>query len=327
MKTISAQLLSLFQSDASYGYCGLYQFNLVQGGSLYYASGDTDILLETFTSYTDESGNPYMDESGNPYVTETPASQQLYTSGGSVGPYFDRKDNKAKMSQSLGLTVDTLVFDVIPGAAIINGASFLTCIREGIFDGAELIYSGAFWPLNGGYQSPIVPTGAIVKYVGRVAEVDCSRNLATFTINSYLELLNQNMPRNLFSAGCVNTLYDSSCTLNQANFTTSGTALSASQPWSISTNIVAPTGYSCNLGTLIFTSGANQGVSRTIKQFNAGTPGTITLIAPFPSIPANGDTFNISAGCNKTASYCATSMNNLVNFRGMPFIPQQEAAS
>jgi len=310
-KYTSANLQALFALGQA-EYCGLYQFNLVNGGSLYYSSGDVDIYL----NIANADGDPFW-------------ANQYFTSGGSIGPYFDRKDNKAKMHQAIGLQVDTLVFDVIPASSTINGASFLSCVRNGVFDGAELIYLGAFWPLNtaGGFGKPIVPTGTIKKYVGRVAEVDASRNLATFTINSYLELLNQNMPRNLFQATCVNTLYDGSCGLNQSNFTNTGTALSGSLPWSISTNLAAPSPYSYNLGVITFTSGLNEGVSRTVKQFTAGSPGSITLIAPFPSAAAGGDAFSISAGCTKLQQYCAVSMANLANFRGFPYVPQQEAAS
>jgi uncharacterized phage protein (TIGR02218 family) len=324
MKAITPALSSLFATGAA-NYSQLFQFNLAQGGSLYYTSGDADILIPTYNYYTDEAGqNIYTDEAGlNAYTVESAVNYQLYQCERTSGIGLDRKDNKAKMHQAIGLTTDQLIFDMIPGSSQINGAPFLTCVREGVFDGAELIYSAAFWPADSGYSRQVIPTGTIQKYVGRVGEVDASRNLATFTINSYLELLDQNMPRNLFSAGCVNTLYDASCTLNAANFTSSGTALNGSLNWVISSAVPNPSPYSYNLGVVTFTSGANNGVSRTVKSFSSGT---IQLIAPFPSVPANGDTFNISAGCPKLQSYCAVGMNNLSNFRGFPFIPAQESA-
>jgi uncharacterized phage protein (TIGR02218 family) len=323
MKTITPQLQALFDTGQC-NYCGIYQFNMVQGGSLYYASGDVDILIANYTYYTDEAAaNIYTDETGlNPYTTETPASYQLYQSERTSGLGLDRKDNKAKMHQAIGLQVDTLTFDVIPGSSLVNGAPFLQCVREGVFDGAELIYSGAFWSSQA-WQSPVIPTGTIQKYVGRVAEVDAGRTLATFTINSYLELLNQNMPRNLFSAGCVNTLYDASCTLNPANFAVSSTVAGTS---STAYSIYCASSLAANvfsLGTMTFTSGANSGVSRTIKQ---ATSSNIQLIAPFPSAPNTGDAFTLNYGCDKLQSTCATRFANLQNFRGFPFIPNQEAS-
>lgn len=324
MKAITPQLQALFDIGAA-NYAQLFQFNLVQGGSLYYASGDADILIGNYNYYTNESGQDiYTTESGlSGYTTEAAVSYQVYQCERTSGAGFDRKDNKAKMHQAIGLTVDQLIFDVIPGSSQINGAPFLTCVREGVFDGAELIYSAAFWPADSGYSRQVIPTGTIQKYVGRVGEVDASRNLATFTINSYLELLNQNMPRNLFSAGCVNTLYDASCTLNQASFASSGLVSSGSTGYSINIITAVSSNY-YNLGVMIFTSGVNNGVSRTIKM---NTTNNITLIAPFPSAPASSDTFTIYPGCDKTQSTCAVKFANLANFRGFPYIPQQESAS
>src|ERR1700735_3677854 len=174
MKTLTAQLQALF-ATGQMNYCGLYQYKLSGGGYLYYASGDVDISLNT----ADSGGDPFWDN-------------QYFTSGGSTGPYFDRKDNRAKMHVAIGLQVDTLVFDVIPANAMINGSPFLVAAREGVFDGAELTYLGAYWP-GGAYANPVIPTGTVKKFIGNVGNVAISRNLATFTINSYLELLNQNL--------------------------------------------------------------------------------------------------------------------------------------
>jgi uncharacterized phage protein (TIGR02218 family) len=305
-KTLTTQLQNLF-ATGQMKCCGLYQFVLANNsGTLYYSSSDVDIFLKTAIS----GGDPFW-------------NNQLFSAGGSIGPYFDRKDNKAKMHVALGLQVDTLVFDVIPASSTINGAPFLTAVREGVFDGAELTYLGAYWPA-GAYANPVIPTGTVKKYVGNVAEVDISRNLATFTINSYLELLNQNLPRNLFQASCVNTLFDASCTLSQSSFQTTGAAGAGSTASTISATLSQATGY-FNLGTIAFTSGDNAGVSRTIGTYVSG--GTASVIAPFPSGPAAGDTFKIYPGCNKLQQTCGVKFNNLSNFRGFPFIPQQESSA
>jgi len=305
MKTLTSQLQALF-ATGQMNYCGLYAFALSGGGNLYYASGDVDISLKTSGS----GGDPYWDN-------------QYFTAGGSVGPYFDRKDNKAKMHNAIGLTVDTLVFDVIPGAAEIDGGPFLEAVRQGVFDGAELTYLGAYWPV-GAYANPVIPTGTVKKFVGNVGQVNISRNLATFTINSYLEILNQNLPINLFQATCVNTLYDASCTLLQSNFQTSAMAGSSCTQSTINATLSQASGY-FNLGVITFTSGENEGVSRTIGTYTKG--GVVNVIAPFPSAPAPGDTFNIYPGCDRLFFTCGNKFNNSPNFRGFPFIPGPEAAS
>jgi len=79
----------------------------------------------------------------------------------------------------------------------------------------------------------------------------------------------------------------------------------------------APDGW-FNDGLLTFTSGAMNGVSIEVK----GWDGTqITLFLPMAFQPAPLDTFTIEPGCNKTINNCHTKFNNIVNFRGEPFIP------
>jgi len=306
-KTLTTQLQNLF-ATGQMNYANVYQFNLVGGTTLYYCSGDVDIYLKTASS----GGDPFW-------------ANQKFSAGGSIGPYIGRKDSKAKMHSAIGLQVDTLVFDVIPASAQINGANFLTAVREGVFDGANLLYVGVYWPI-GAYANPVIPTGTVKKFLGRVASVGISRNLATFTINSYLELLNQNMPINLYQGSCVNTLYDTSCTLLKSNFLTTSSAITGSTVNNVLATLSQASGY-FSLGTITFTSGVNNGVTRTIKQHTAGTPATINVIAPLPSAPANGDTFSIYPGCDKNESTCATKFSNLPNFRGFPWIPSQENAS
>lgn len=295
MKPASPALVSLLGSR-SFNYAGLYQFSLVGGGNLYYTGGDTDVLF----------------------------GGHLYAAGGSTGPYFDTADSAAKAHWKTGVEVDTLTFDVIPAAATVGGRPLLTAIRQGAFDGAELTFSHAYWPKQS-YVTPVVPTGAVVMFAGRVAEIDWGRSIATVTVNSHLELLNQNMPRNLYQSGCVNTLFDPSCALAKSGFGVAGTALAGGTAGRISTTLANATGY-FDLGSITFTGGANSGTSRCVKSYVQGSPGTVSLISPFPNAPAAGDTFTLYPGCDKTTGTCAAKFANLANFRGFPFIPSNETS-
>lgn len=279
----------------------LYQFSLISGTQLYYCSGDADITW----------------------------NGHLWTAGGTIGPYFDRKDNKAKCHQKVGVEVDTLVFDALPGAATIGAGNvpFLSAIRIGLFDGAEMTLNRAYMPF--GAYGNLTNGGVVTMFAGRIAEIDASRNLATFTINSHLELLNQSMPHNIYQSGCNNSLYDLNCTAVQGSFSSSGTCnSSASQSVVVGTGAFtgAPNDY-YDMGMLTFTSGQNAGLSKSIKQFttSAGV-GTVQMASPFPYTPANGDTFTIAAGCDKSQATCLSKFNNIQHFRGYPYIPIVETA-
>ena len=85
-----------------------------------------------------------------------------------------------------------------------------------------------------------------------------------------------------------------------------------------------PNGY-FNLGTITFTSGPNNGVTRTIKNFTS-LDGVETVV-PFEFTPQSGDTFIIYPGCDKQLATCGGVFGNMANFRGCPFIPSPESAA
>jgi hypothetical protein len=77
-------------------------------------------------------------------------------------------------------------------------------------------------------------------------------------------------------------------------------------------------------GVITLTSGVLTGLSRSVQASDAS--GNITCSSGFPQAPAIGDTFTVRRGCNKSMVNC-TIYSNLINFGGMPFIPQPEASS
>jgi len=300
MKTASAGLIAILGQDL-FQYADLYTFALVDGvTTLRYTSFDTDIV----------------------------ANGNTYSSGSVGGPFFDRQDNKAKCHWKIGVEVDTLIFDVVPGTSTVNSVPFLQACRLGAFDGAEMTLERAFMtPATGGFYPPIsVAAGTVILFAGRVAEIDLGRSLATFNVNSHLELLNLNLPRNLYQTTCVNSLYDPACGVVKASYAQNGTAASGSTASTINATLSQATNW-FDQGSIIFTSGQNTGYARSVKTYTNGSPGTLTLIAPFPFAPSPGDAFTAYPGCDKTTGSggCAK-FNNTARFKGFPFVPVAETA-
>jgi uncharacterized phage protein (TIGR02218 family) len=291
MKPSSPALRTLLASRQFF-VANLYTFTLIGGGVLRYCSGDADIT----------------------------ANGHLYPAGGQVGPFFDSASNRAKAHWKLGVEVDTLTFDVLPGTSTVLGQPFLAACITGAFDGAELTLERAFMPTYGNTSA-----GTVILFVGRVAEVDIGRSMATFSVNSHLELLNLNLPRNLYQAGCTNTLGDASCTVNLAGLGITGAAAAGSSSSVIRATIAQASGY-FDQGKIQFTSGSNAGLWRSVKSWVSGSPGTLSLLAPFPTAPSFGDTFTVYPGCDKTQTTCSGKFGNLANFRGFPYVPIPETA-
>ncbi|MDR3373162.1 MAG: DUF2163 domain-containing protein [Ancalomicrobiaceae bacterium] len=75
-------------------------------------------------------------------------------------------------------------------------------------------------------------------------------------------------------------------------------------------------------GRLDFASGANAGTSVEVKlhQVDDGLA-QFDLWQPAAAIPAVGDAFTVTAGCDKLIDTCDQRFANAVNFRGFPHIP------
>jgi len=52
----------------------------------------------------------------------------------------------------------------------------------------------------------------------------------------------------------------------------------------------------------------------------------LTLSRPLLNIPIAGDTYTLYAGCDKLQATCSGKFNNLVHFRGFPYIPASEVS-
>lgn len=233
----------------------------------------------------------------------------------SLGPGLTR----SRVRFTTGLSVDTLQLSVtdILGTTI-NGKPLIPFIAAGGLNGARLQLDRCFWG-----PTDTAPVGALLWFPGRVAEVPrVDRYEAQIVVRSDLELLDVMVPRDVYQPGCLNTLYAPPCGVVRATYTVGGTATSASTADRTTFNhaMATPATY-FDLGVIRFTSGANNGISRTVKKHLSGS---ISVMPPWPFAVANGDTFSIYPGCDKQQTTCSAKFSNLARFRGQPYIPAPE---
>ena len=75
-------------------------------------------------------------------------------------------------------------------------------------------------------------------------------------------------------------------------------------------------------GRLLWSTGANAGRAMDVKLHQtSGGSVRVTLWQAMAEAIATGDTFQVTAGCNKRFSTCRERFGNAVNFRGFPHIP------
>ena len=242
-------------------------------------------------------------------------AQQPLTVGANtfaVGPVITRD----RIRMTTGIEVSSTTMTLFGGDGIsINGRTVLQAVNRGDFDDAEVSIDKFLSP-----SWSDTTRGSVNMFSGVVTEADADRAQATLQIKCKLQALTKQFPVNYIIPSCIHTLFDAGCTLNKADYQVSGTVGAAPTVSSFDTDLSQADDYFA-LGTLLFTSGVNNGIKRTIKSYASGK---ITLIYPLEAMPAAGDTFNCWPGCDKTQDTCNSKFNNQVNFRGFPYMPTPE---
>ncbi len=225
---------------------------------------------------------------------------------------------RSKIRTVVGVEVDTLDVSVYADQSdLLNGAPWFNAVQRGALDSALLKLERVFMPTPGDTS-----LGAVSLFTGRVSDTQVSRTEANLTIKSELELLNTQLPRNLYQAGCLHTLFDNGCQLNKASYAVAGTIVSADTV-NLATTLNLATDY-FTLGVVKFTSGVNNGVTRSVRYHSGGG---FVFALPLVTAPAAGDTFIAWPGCDKTKTTCSSKFNNVINFRGFPYVPTPETAA
>jgi uncharacterized phage protein (TIGR02218 family) len=286
-KSATPELIALLNSGTQLVYADLYQITLVGGGFLYYTGADKLINL------------PWL---GRTYL---------------VGPLIKR----GRTRMQVGVQVDSLDISLsAPDSVQVNSKPLMAFIAAGGLDGARIELARAFMP-----SWQVDPVGALLMFSGRVNDVSMGRYEARISVQSDLELLDTQVPRNLYQPGCVNTLYDTACGVNRASLTVTSAVSGGITPTRsrFSAALGQAAGY-FELGVASFTTGPNAGVARTVKSFASGV---VETIAPFPFAPQVGNSFTIVPGCDKTVATCNGRFSNKLRFRGFPFIPKPETVT
>jgi uncharacterized phage protein (TIGR02218 family) len=240
-----------------------------------------------------------------------------------LGPIIEAGDVRQKM----GVGVDTMSMSIAPrDSDAVGSVPMMQALAAGLFDGAEV----ARWRMF--LDSSRNLKGVIPEFLGRVGDVKITRTKADIQVRSWLELLNVNVPGHVYQPGCRRVLFDAKCGVSRAAFTVAGVLGSADSTRRVHTTtsaaVVGKPAEWAALGEMAFTSGANAGVARSVSLHGlSGGTATITTIRPFPFQAQAGDTFTITAGCDKKRTTCRDKFSNGARFAGEPFVPPPETTT
>lgn len=163
---------------------------------------------------------------------------------------------------------------------------------------------------------------------GAIGQIRRGRLAFVAEVRSMAHVLGQTVGRT-FQATCDAALGDARCgvDLEDPAYIGTGTVIDLSRDRAFTASGLGAfeAGW-FTFGTLDWTSGANAGRRAEIMLHDASSgTATVTLLeAPVRPIVAD-DAFVIRAGCDKRAETCGAKFANMVNFRGYPHIPGQDA--
>ncbi|MFN4355965.1 DUF2163 domain-containing protein [Parvibaculum sp.] len=154
---------------------------------------------------------------------------------------------------------------------------------------------------------------------GNLGEVSRSGAAFTAELRGLAHRLNQPVGR-LYQYGCDADFCDARCGLAASDWTVEATVGSVSADREIlAAELAAFPAAHFTRGRLAFTSGANDGAVMEVKAHSAGGRIELWRAAARPLMP--GDTFEVTAGCDKQFATCRDRFANAVNFRGFPHMP------
>jgi uncharacterized phage protein (TIGR02218 family) len=130
----------------------------------------------------------------------------------------------------------------------------------------------------------------------------------------------------LYSPSCRADLGDARCLVTLATYTVTGLVTSFTNSRVFFDSARAEANAYFDGGLLTWTGGLNSGRTMEVKAYLLAG-GAFQLVQPMVSAIALGDTYSVSAGCDKQLATCRDKFSNLVHFRGEPHVPQGAGVS
>jgi uncharacterized phage protein (TIGR02218 family) len=216
----------------------------------------------------------------------------------------------SEVTQKVGLAIDSSELSGALAADTLNEAD----LAAGRYDAAAI----EAWLVD--WSEPAL---CVLLAQGTLGEVRREGQAFTAEVRGLSERLAQETGR-LYTATCSADLGDSRCKIDLMSpaFRSAGTVISSETASAfIAGGLDGFEDGRFTAGKLTFTTGANNGLSVDVKSHRKAGAVRLVLWQAMPEPIEAGDTFVVTAGCDKRFETCRARFNNAVNFRGFPHIP------
>ena len=216
-----------------------------------------------------------------------------------------------EMQTEIGLTVANLEVSGALRSDRLSGED----LAAGLYDGAKIEIFRVNWAS---------PDQRLLMRLGTIGEVKRGVSAFAAEVRGLADALQQERGR-IYQYSCDADLGDKRCgiALLTSQFTGTGSVGSLIDPRSFS--VLGLDAFAASWfarGLLTWTAGANKGRAVEVKRhWQAPAGNSIEIWLDMVGAIAAGDTFSVSAGCDKQFLTCRTKFANGNNFRGCPYIP------
>ncbi len=188
-----------------------------------------------------------------------------------------------------------------------------TDIAGGLYDGASVETWLVDWTN---------PETRLLLDIGTIGEIRREGDAFVAELRGVAARLDAEVGRS-YRATCCAHLGDASCRVDLSPWRAEGRVLALPEPATL--GVALDGNHAEGLltgGRLVWTGGANAGHSADLR-LQAGD--LVELWEPPPRAVAVGDTFTLTAGCDKRLATCRDRFANAVNFQGFPHMPGNDA--
>ncbi|MEO1494282.1 MAG: DUF2163 domain-containing protein [Pseudomonadota bacterium] len=194
-------------------------------------------------------------------------------------------------------------------------------VAKGLYHGAEVAHFLVDW------TDPATHT---LLFRGQIGEIRRAGQAFEAEVTGLADRLNQPLGR-AYLHSCDCRLGEGKCGIDLSDpaFLGTGTVADVTSPGALL--VTGLDGFANGWfigGNLTWSTGGNAGLEGHVKSHVAGAEVTsIELWLAPPVAVQPGDTFEVTAGCDKTAATCRAKFDNILNFRGFPHMPGDDVAA
>lgn len=217
----------------------------------------------------------------------------------------------SEIKDSVGLAVDDLEVESALSSERLDEAG----LAAGLYDDARVEIFRVNWS---------DPAQRVLVRTGSLGEIKRTGTHFTAEVRGLTHYLQQPQGR-VYQYGCDARLGDGRCGIDLANpvwrATTTITSVAGATTFTVA-GLASYDGHWFSRGTCRIVSGPAAGVTSEIKRHSIRDGAhVIELWQPLTVLPTAGTTVELTAGCDKTLTTCATRFANVANFRGFPHMP------